>query len=401
LARVFVSYARTDRRAVERVAQELVAAGHEAWIDVDDIPAGESWRSSIVRSIARSDAVVVFLSPASAASRQIATEVNLATESGKRIFPVMFGDAQMSEELRYNLAGLQFIDLTTDRREGTSALIAALESLERNHGAAPPGPPESRASRAHSIGRWRWVAAAAALLGTVILVGLVLRAARDSNAAATTATTVTPATNGSTTTATTATPTTNDSTTTATTATPNDSTASDSSTDVVEPLFLEAEDGRIVEPIAVRADLEASARAYVSSTEGGGPSDDLGGTVSLEFDIDGTGSYLVWGRVASDTDGPTSSDSFFVSLDDGPEDVWDFFQPIGGTDKWEWDLISLRCEEDGDPGSFSVHFCDPWSIHLTSGRHVLTFRTRDPLSRLDAIVIVDEDSPDLPTTLGQ
>jgi hypothetical protein len=311
----------------------------------------------------------------------------------------MFGDAQMSEELRYNLAGLQFIDLTTDRREGTSALIAALESLERNHGAAPPGPPESRGTRAHSIGRWRWVVAAAALLGTVILVGLVLRAARDSSAAATTATSTAA---DSTATATTASPT-NDSTTTATTATPttNDSTASDSSTDVVEPLFLEAEDGRITEPIAVRADLEASARAYVSSTEGGGPSDDLGGTVSLEFDIDGTGSYLVWGRVASDADGPTSSDSFFVSLDDGPEDVWDFLEPVGGTDKWEWDLVSLRCEADGDPGSFAVHFCDPWSIHLTSGRHVLTFRTRDPLSRLDAIVIVAEDSPDLPTTLGR
>ena len=230
----------------------------------------------------------------------------------------------------------------------------------------------------------------------MILVGLVLRAARDSSAAATI---VTSTTADSTTTASTATSTTADSMT--ATPTTNDSTASDSSTDVVKPLFLEAEDGRITEPIAVRADLEASARAYVSSTEGGGPSDDLGGTVSLEFDIDGTGSYLVWGRVASDADGPTSSDSFFVSLDDGPEDVWDFFQPIGGTDKWEWDLISLRCEGDGDPGSFSVHFCDPWSIHLTSGRHVLTFRTRDPLSRLDAIVIVDEDSPDLPTTLGQ
>jgi hypothetical protein len=65
---VFVSYARTDRRAVERAAQELVAAGHETWIDVDDIQPGESWRRSIVRSIAQSDAVVVFLSPSSATS---------------------------------------------------------------------------------------------------------------------------------------------------------------------------------------------------------------------------------------------------------------------------------------------------------------------------------------------
>jgi hypothetical protein len=233
----------------------------------------------------------------------------------------------------------------------------------------------------------------------VILVGLVLRAARDSSAAATT-----PASTAadSTATATTVTPTAADSTTTATTVTPTAiiPTTTDSLSDVVEPLFLEAEDGRITEPMAVRADLEASARAYVSSPEGGGPSDELGGTVSLEFDIDGTGSYLVWGRVASDADGLTSSDSFFVSLDDGPEDVWDFFEPVGGTDEWEWDLISLGCEGDGGPGSFSVHFCDPWSIHLTSGRHVLTFRTRDPLSRLDAIVFVDEDAPDLPTTLG-
>jgi hypothetical protein len=394
---VFVSYARSDRRAVERVAQELVAAGHEAWIDVDDIQPGESWRRSIVRSIAQSDAVVVFLSPSSATSHQIATEVSLAAESGKRIFPVKIGDAQLSEELRYDLAGLQFIDITTDRREGTSALIASLESLKGSQGAAPLSAPGSRGTRAHLIGRWRWLAAAAALLGTVILVGLVLRAARDSSASATIATSSASATIVTSTAAdaTTATPSVGNS----TTATPATSTTTAGDSHVVEPLFLEVENGRITEPMAVRPDLEASARAYVSSPAGGGPSDDLGGTVSLEFDIGETGSYLVWGRVASDARGLTSSDSFFVSLDNGLEDVWDFFEPVGGAEKWQWDRISLRCDQDGDPGSFSVHFCDPWLIHLTSGRHVLMFRSRDPLSRLDAIVIVAEDSPDLPATL--
>jgi hypothetical protein len=167
------------------VAQELNAAGHEAWIDVEEIQAGESWRRSIVQSIAQSDAVVVFLSPSSAASRQLATEVNLAAESGKRIFPVRIADAELSEELRYDLAGLQFIDLTTDQKDGISALLAGLGSLEIDQGGAPPTALETR--RAHSIGKWWWVAVAAALLGTVILIGLVLSIARDATAAPTTA----------------------------------------------------------------------------------------------------------------------------------------------------------------------------------------------------------------------
>jgi hypothetical protein len=372
LARVFVSYARTDRRAVERVAQELQAAGHEAWIDVEDIQAGESWRRSIVRSIAQSDAVIVFLSPSSASSPQIATEVNLATESGTRIFPVKIGDAQLSEELRYDLAGLQFIDLTADRGDGTAALLRGLDSLQTNQGTSPPNPPGPRRTRATSTGRLWWVGLVATLVGIVILVGLVLRAAQDSTSAATT---VAP--------------------------TASDSSADDPEPLFAEPLFFEAEDGRIFEPMAMHTDPEASAQAYVSSPESSGPSDNLGGTASIEFDIQRAGTYVVWGRVASDATGLKFSDSFFVSLDGGPEDIWDFHDPAGGDPNWEWDIISLRCESDDGPGSGTLHFCDPWSIALTPGGHVLTFRNRESDSRLDALFVVEEGSPDQPPTLGQ
>jgi hypothetical protein len=45
----------------------------------------------------------------------------------------------------------------------------------------------------------------------------------------------------------------------------------------------------------------------------------------------------------------------------------------------------LRCESDDGPGSGTLHFCDPWSIALTPGGHVLTFRNRESDSRLDAL----------------
>jgi hypothetical protein len=217
-----------------------------------------------------------------------------------------------------------------------------------------------------------WVGLAATLAGTAILVSLVLWAARDSTAATTTAATETAT-----------------------------STTSDSSTDDSESLFFEAEDSRIIEPMAIHADPEASAQAYVSSPESSESSNALGGTVSIEFDIERAGTYVVWGRIASDAARLKFSDSFFVSLDGGPEDIWDFHDPAGGTPDWEWDLISLRCESDDGPGSGALHFCDPWVISLTPGSHVLTFRNRESESRLDAISVVEEGSPNQPPALGQ
>ena len=159
------------------------------------------------------------------------------------------------------------------------------------------------------------------------------------------------------------------------------------------PVFLEVEDGDVSEPMTAKTNPQACANGYVSSVEGGGPDDEEGGAVTVGFDIEEAGTYVFWGRVAAGGGRVTSSDSLFVSIDGGPEDTWDFRQVEGPTAGWEWDGISLRCG-----GDFGDHRCDPWEVHLEPGRHTLTFRTREPLSQLDAIFVAGQGSGDQPPT---
>lgn len=168
-----------------------------------------------------------------------------------------------------------------------------------------------------------------------------------------------------------------------------------SATEPVEPLLLEAEAGIITEPMALQADAGASGNVYVSSPEAGSESDDLGGWATVGFRIEEPGIYEVWGRVSVDEDRPTGSDSMFVTLDEGAEDVWDFFEDDPGYRGWSWDLISLRCG-----GAFDAHRCNPWLTTLDQGDHVLAFRNRDPGSRLDALWIVREDSSEPPPAVS-
>ena len=62
--RIFVSYAHNDpsTRLVERVRRDLHAAGHETWIDEEQIGFSEDWRQRITEGIKRSDWVIAFLS---------------------------------------------------------------------------------------------------------------------------------------------------------------------------------------------------------------------------------------------------------------------------------------------------------------------------------------------------
>lgn len=77
MARVFISYARQDKPAVELLADGLKLAGHEVWWDAD-LGAGQTFRAAIESQIARAHVVVVVWSPRAAASRYVLDEADLA-----------------------------------------------------------------------------------------------------------------------------------------------------------------------------------------------------------------------------------------------------------------------------------------------------------------------------------
>lgn len=111
MSHTFISYSRRDTELVDNFVSHLQKAGLDIWLDREDIKAGNSWRVQIVEAIDDCDAFVLMLSGNSGASTNVHKEVILAQDSKKTIFIVMLEPVKVPAEIRYQLAGLQFINL--------------------------------------------------------------------------------------------------------------------------------------------------------------------------------------------------------------------------------------------------------------------------------------------------
>jgi hypothetical protein len=111
MSQVFTSYSRRDTETVDNIVEEMNEAGISVWIDREAIKAGNTWRVQIVKAIDTCDAFVLMLSSNSAASDNVRREIDLASESGRVIFAIMLEPVKLPAEIRYQLAGLQFIDV--------------------------------------------------------------------------------------------------------------------------------------------------------------------------------------------------------------------------------------------------------------------------------------------------
>ena len=87
--------------------------------------------------------------------------------------------------------------------------------------------------------------------------------------------------------------------------------------------------------------------------------------------------YYVWARVL----GPnSSSDSFFVSMDIGAEDIYDAAEDLWST-QWQWTRVNGRA------GSNIPLMVNPRTFALSAGPHAIRFRMRDANCKVDRIFI--------------
>lgn len=139
MGKVFISYSRRDTEAVRQIAAQLEAADIQVWFDTEDIEPGKQWRKQIVEGIDTAEAFILNLSPDSAASDNVLKELNLAEEALEPfILPVMLKEMQIPDEMRYQLAGKQFIAYYLDQKRGVRDLIA---EIKKKRGAASERPP--------------------------------------------------------------------------------------------------------------------------------------------------------------------------------------------------------------------------------------------------------------------
>lgn len=128
MGKVFISYSRRDIDVVENIVSQLEAEGIEVWLDREAIKPGQQWRRQIVEGIDTAEAFILNLSPNSGASDNVLKELNLAEEALEPfILPVMLSEMKIPDEMRYQLAGTQFIAYYLDSKRGVQDLVAEIK----------------------------------------------------------------------------------------------------------------------------------------------------------------------------------------------------------------------------------------------------------------------------------
>lgn len=133
-ARVFLSYAREDEAAVTGLYQTLRDAGHQPWMDKQDIVPGELWENSIRRAIAACDFVLICISAHATNKRGfLQKEIKAALDTWQGMLdsdiylvPVRLEPCLVPE----NLSSFQWVDVFEN--DGIEKLLWAIqEGLRR------------------------------------------------------------------------------------------------------------------------------------------------------------------------------------------------------------------------------------------------------------------------------
>ncbi len=153
---------------------------------------------------------------------------------------------------------------------------------------------------------------------------------------------------------------------------------------VASTLFLEAESGTLTNAMTVAATAPTSSGGRIVTYTTTPRSDS--GFLTLPFEAAAAGSYLVWCRVQTRSGG---TDSFYVAVDGGAEDIFDASGEEFGPD-WKWTLLTGR---GGLKQPYTLaNAISPIVLNLDAGPHQIRFRGREVGTHLDAVIITGDPS---------
>jgi hypothetical protein len=186
MADVFLSYAREDSGRAEQVARGLTAAGLDVFWD-NEIPPGTTWADYIESKLTQCKALIVLWSEHSTKSQWVREEARMGRDKGVLI-PVMIDNSQppfgFGEVQAANLAAWNGEADHPNWRRFVDAVMNATKTTPRPGAQAMPNaPPRAAPSQPQAwtsasapakkggVPVWVWVAAA--VVGTVVVLGVI------------------------------------------------------------------------------------------------------------------------------------------------------------------------------------------------------------------------------------
>jgi hypothetical protein len=115
---VFISHSSKDKVIADAICAGLEALGIRCWIAPRDIVAGQNYAGQIYKAITKSRVFVILLSKDSAESSHVLREVEIAVEGGSVIVPFRTQEVVLSDDLKYYLNKVHWLDAMTPPIEG-------------------------------------------------------------------------------------------------------------------------------------------------------------------------------------------------------------------------------------------------------------------------------------------
>jgi hypothetical protein len=87
--RVFISHSSRDKWVAERMAEKIVEAGANFWLDTRDLPGGGDIREEISRGVNDCQEIVILFSPYSKDSPWVSFEIGAASVKRRYLTPIL------------------------------------------------------------------------------------------------------------------------------------------------------------------------------------------------------------------------------------------------------------------------------------------------------------------------
>lgn len=107
---VFISYSSQDKAVADAVCATLESKKIRCWIAPRDVPPGQPFAASLINAVKSARVMVLVLSEGSNQSQYVLRELNEAVDKGIPIIPFRIEEVEPSEELRFYIKSLHWLD---------------------------------------------------------------------------------------------------------------------------------------------------------------------------------------------------------------------------------------------------------------------------------------------------